>query len=136
MKFDNMLSEMYGSLLEQGEGGVDPAAGGVPGGIPPPPPDAGAGAPPAPGGAPAQPPAAPQKFDKPYQDLGELLYKALRINFDDLTASQQDRILNVGPDNIDSDEKGALIFKIVEEILNDRGDPTPSSSSRGPGVKR
>lgn len=76
---------------------------------------------PDPSAAPTPPPAAPAKpFDKPYQDLAKLLYKALRLRFEDLPTEEQDRITAVTPegeDSIDSDEKGVALFDAVDKLV-------------------
>lgn len=68
-------------------------------------------------------PMPPKVFDKPYQDLGQILYKALRMNFGDIPETIQDQIHVIAPDgsdSIDSDEKGSALFGAVESILSEQ----------------
>ena len=123
MKFDNMIKEKYGILSE-----VDtmPQAGGTTGAP-------AMDAPPVPAPAPVTPPPAPEevKYDKPYADLAQLLYKALRINFDKLPEDLQNKVHRVVPsgiESIDNDQKGTALFKAVDEIVKDQ-DMVPTATS-------
>ena len=76
------------------------------------------------------------KYDKPYQDLAKILYKALRLDFDDLGTALQQKIMNLQPDTIDTDEQGVAIFKEVEAILNEQQGSEPAESGFGPGANK
>lgn len=117
MKFDEIIKGKYNILSE-----ADPAGQGIP--PPPAAPDAGmAGAPPPAPIAQPQPEQEKKPFDKPYTDLGQLLYKALRLNFESLSEEAQKSITDIaaqGAESIDSDEKGAALFQAVQKIVNDQ----------------
>lgn len=69
-----------------------------------------------------QPPQEQLRYDKPYQDLGRVLYQALRTNWEDIPNTHQDRISRLTPggvESIDSDEEGVALFKAVEHIISD-----------------
>lgn len=100
-------------------------------------------------GAGTQPPASdaspvPQQgaevqkpvYDKPYQDLARVLYKALRIDFNALEQTAQQKILNLHPDNIKTDQQGVTIFKEVEKMLNETEGIETQGGSFGPGAKK
>jgi hypothetical protein len=134
-KFQSILSEKYskyGLILE------DPTAPEMPAGDAAPATEA-----PAPAGGDAAPtPAAgaetqkPQ-YDKPYQDLAKILYKALRLDFEDLDPTLQQRILTLKPDNIKNDEQAVTIFKEVETILQEVDSGAQSSEEGfGPGANK
>jgi hypothetical protein len=78
---------------------------------------------------PQQPPMPPKKeFDKPYQDLAQILYKALRMNFETLPQAEKDKVLSVVPDgetSIDSDNVGSALFAAVEEVSDEQGEVVP-----------
>lgn len=75
-------------------------------------------------------------YDKPYQDLAGLLYKALRMDFDELGPTLQQKILNLHPDKIISDEQGVAIFKEFENIANEAASGDMSNSDFGPGANK
>jgi len=129
MRFDQILQEKMKVLFEAPPDSVGqpptpqaPPAGNVPG--------IGAESPPA-----AQPPAPPQPvtFDKPYQDLGRLLYHALRVNFDEWPDELKHKIHNIAPDgakSIESDEDGVSLFKAVEDAINELKGVSPSKEEQ------
>ncbi len=70
---------------------------------------------------PAQGAAAAQPtYDKPYMDLAKILYQALRLDFNELEPTLQNKILYLKPDDIKTDKQAVSIFKEVEAILNER----------------
>jgi hypothetical protein len=68
-------------------------------------------------------PVPPPKFmDKPYADIGQLLYKALKFDFNKLSDEQKsvvNDLAKLGPKSIDTDEKGMSMFQAVERITSD-----------------
>ena len=119
MKFDAVINE-YKQLLEQDQPVGQPPAPDV---APPAGPEGGQ-----PQGQPTPPPE--KKFDKPYQDLAKLLYKALRTDFNTLSDEQKDVILDIVPDgekSINDDAAGAALFNAVESIVDEQegGSVTP-----------
>ena len=74
-------------------------------------------------------------YDKPYQDLGTVLYNALRVSFEDIEQSAQRKILALHPDDIKSDEQGVALFKTIESVLNEMNGPDTDAvdSVYGPG---
>ena len=135
-KFSSMVSEKfnkYGMIMEDAAGGGMPTGSADATSVP----DAPAPAPNDQSPTPAQG-AQPQKasYDKPYQDLGKILYKALRLDFDDLGSALQQQIMNLKPDQIDSDEQGVALFKEVEKILNEQQGTEPNQSGFGPGANK
>jgi hypothetical protein len=81
----------------------------------------------------------PIDYNKPYQDLAILLYQAIRTDFSELNDEQQKQVLQMHPDNIDSDEKGANAFSVWEDIYNERTGVAPNdvdvTPAEGPGVQ-
>lgn len=73
-------------------------------------------------------------YDKPYIDLAKILYKALRIEFNELDNILQNRILNLKPDDIKSDKQAVGLFKEIEDVLNDHSGVNQLSSEFGPGA--
>lgn len=141
-KFTNLLEKTakeYNVMLEQegmgaAGGAMDPANTAS---------DNGAVAQPQMNAAPSQETgASTQKpvYDKPYMDLGKILYRALRVNFDDLEETAQRKILALKPQDIKSDEQAVSVFKTVERVMNEmdgpsiQGDIGGENEKFGPGV--
>lgn len=77
-------------------------------------------------------------FDKPYKDLAKIAYKALRIDFDTVPKTYQDRLLRLDPENTNDNNKGVEIFKTLEDIVNDmygvESEQEKDTSDYGPAV--
>ena len=73
-------------------------------------------------------------YDKPYQDLAKILYKALRQDFDDLQPTLQRKVLALHPDDIKNDQQAVLLFKEVESVLDEVAVEHSSGRSFGPGA--
>jgi hypothetical protein len=70
----------------------------------------------------------PINYNKPYQDLADLLYKAIRVDYDALPPEAKNTITDtIDPDVIDNDEKGAKAFyewkKVYEHFITGGVDP-------------
>ena len=133
MKFDEFVSKKLRMYITEDAMAPDQSASAAPSTPPPDPSTASADASPTPqeGASTEQ-----AKYDKPYQDLAKILYKALRLDFDDLGPTLQQKIMNLNPDNIESDQQGVSIFKEVEAILNEQQGSEPSDSGFGPGANK
>lgn len=76
-------------------------------------------------------------YDKPYKDLANIAYKALRTDFDKVPKTYQDKLLRLDPEDTTDDEKGVAIFQTIEEIVNDIYGVEPENADRdnyGPAV--
>ena len=62
------------------------------------------------------------KYDKPYVDLAQIMYKALLQDYSDLSESRIERLGVTSPDDITTDEQAvAVIQRIEEAILDSQG---------------
>lgn len=129
MSFKDLIQEQLRLLKEQDP--ADPTNVGAAATTPNPPVSSDIGTP----GQPSQPEAAPQEpkqFDKPYADLGKLLYKSLRMNYDEIPDGLKNKILAITPQgdkSIETDEQGSNLFKVVEEIIQDADGVQPAETA-------
>lgn len=131
--FDKLVkekAEFYKvGLLSETDPGMNPANGGGMGG------DGGGGvdaAAPAPtpdmDAAPTPEQGAGQEnptWDRPYPELAELVYFALRTNFDEMDSVRRQRILALKADEIQTDPQAVKFLSEFESIMNEMKGVTP-----------
>ena len=117
-KFNDFINQF---LVEQELPPMNEPGGGMPGGGMP-----GGGMP----GGESQPPPPEKTFDKPYRELGQLLYRALESDFDSFPEDLKNLVYDVAPngeDSIKSDEDGSKLFAAIDDLLNSSIEPEVKS---------